>query len=104
VRQILAVKRRTYVAGSCFSYGQAIPYLPLLDFLRDNCGITEADSPETITARVRLGLQEVALDPEAGTPYLLHLLGVQAGTEGLAMLSPETIKTRTFDTLRQMSL
>jgi predicted ATPase len=29
---------------------------------------------------------------------------VQAGTEGLAMLSPETIKTRTFDTLRQMSL
>ena len=53
---------------------------------------------------MRLGLQEVGLDPEAGTPYLLHLLGVQAGTEGLAVLSPETIKPRTFDTLRQMSL
>ena len=103
-RQSLTGKRLTYLAGSCLSYGQAIPYLPLLDILRHNCGITEADSPETITARVRLGLQEVGLDPEAGTPYLLHLLGVQAGTEGLAVLSPETIKTRTFDTLRQMSL
>ena len=103
-RQSLTGKRLTYLAGSCLSYGQAIPYLPLLDILRHNCGITEADSPETITTRVRLGLQEVGLDPEAGTPYLLHLLGVQAGTEGLAVLSPETIKTRTFDTLRQMSL
>ena len=103
-RQSLREKRLTYLAGSCLSYGQAIPYLPLLDILRHNCGITEADSPETITTRVRLGLQEVGLDPEAETPYLLHLLGVQAGTEGLAVLSPETIKTRTFDTLRQMSL
>src|SRR5712691_6345832 len=103
-RQSLTGKRLTYLTGSCLSYGQAIPYLPLLDILRHNCGITEADSPETITTRVRLGLQEVGLDPEAGAPYLLHLLGIQAGTEGLAVLSPETIKTRTFDTLRQMSL
>jgi hypothetical protein len=103
-RQSLMGKRLTYLAGSCLSYGQSIPYLPLLDLLRHNCGITEADSPETITARVRLALQEVGLDPEVGTPYLLHLLGVQAGTEGLAELSPETIKTRTFDTLRQLSL
>jgi predicted ATPase len=103
-RQSLIGKRLTYLAGSCLSYGQAIPYLPLLDILRHNCGLTEADSPETIAARVRLGLQEVGLDPEAEAPYLLHLLGVQAGAEGLAVLSPETIKTRTFDTLRQMSL
>jgi tetratricopeptide (TPR) repeat protein len=103
-RQSLAGKRLTYLAGSCLSYGQAIPYLPLMDILRHNCGITEADSPETVTARVRLGLQEVGLDPEVGSPYLLHLLGVQAGTESLGVLSPETIKTRTFDTLRQMSL
>jgi class 3 adenylate cyclase/tetratricopeptide (TPR) repeat protein len=104
LRQRLTGQRLTYLAGSCLSYGQAIPYLPLLDLLRHNCGITEADSPETITARVHLGLQEVGLDPAAGTPYLLHLLGVHAGTESLAVLSPEAIKTRTFDTLRQMSL
>src|SRR5262249_41019997 len=30
--------------------------------------------------------------------------GVQEGTERLAMLTPDAIKTRTFETLRQMSL
>ena len=42
------------------------------------------------------------MDPEASAPYLLKLLGVQEGTEPIAMLTPEAIRTRTFETLRQM--
>jgi predicted ATPase len=75
-----------------------------MDILRHNAGITEADSPEGMATKVRLSLQEVGLDPAEGAPYLLQLLGVKEGTELLAMLSPEAIKTRTFATLRQMSL
>src|SRR5438874_701812 len=75
-----------------------------MDILRNNAGITETDSPEAMATKVRLSLQEVDLDPEEGAPYLLQLLGVKEGTEPLAMLSPEAIKTRTFATLRQMSL
>jgi class 3 adenylate cyclase len=30
----------TYLAGRCVSYGQATPYLPLLDLLRQACGLT----------------------------------------------------------------
>src|SRR4029450_496293 len=37
-------------------------------------------------------------------PYLLQLLGVKEGTEPLAVFTPEAIRTRTFDTLKQMSL
>ena len=44
------------------------------------------------------------MDVEASAPYLLQLLGVKEGTESLAALTPEAIKTRTFETLRQMSL
>ena len=44
------------------------------------------------------------MDAEASSPYLLHLLGVQEGTESLAALTPEAVRTRTFDTLKQMSL
>ena len=47
---------------------------------------------------------KVGLDPDDCAPYLLHLLGVPGGTETLADLSPEAVKTRTFDTLLQMSL
>src|SRR4029450_12480081 len=34
----------------------------------------------------------------------LQLLGVKEGTEPIAILTPEAIRTRTFDTLKQMSL
>ena len=103
-RQSLRGKNVTYLEGRCLSYGQHTPYLPVLDLLRHTCGITDAESPAAITRKVRLTLQEVGMDPEAGAPLLLPLLGVPAGTEQLTMLSPEAIKTRTFATLQQLSL
>jgi class 3 adenylate cyclase len=103
-RQRLHGKRVTYLEGRCLSYGRAIPYLPLLDLLRHNCGITEADSPEVITAKIHLSLQEVGMTPDEWTPYLLHLFGIQDGTEPLAVLSPEAIKARTFEMIQYMSL
>jgi predicted ATPase len=44
------------------------------------------------------------MDPEASAPYLLQLLGVKEGTESIAAFTPEAIRTRTFETLKQMSL
>jgi predicted ATPase len=93
-----------YLEGHCLSYGSAIPYLPVLDLLQSGCGITSLDSTETITEKVRLGLQTTGMDPEEGAPYLLPLLGVETDTERLAGLSPEVIRARTFATLRQMFL
>ena len=46
----------------------------------------------------------MGLDPEAGVPYLLQLLGHRAGAERLAGHSPEVIKTRTMALCRQMLL
>ena len=103
-RQHLHGKRLTYLEGRCLSYGRAIPYLPLLDLLRHNCGITEADGPEVIAAKVHRSLQEVGMTPDEWTPYLLHLFGIQEGTEPRAVLSPEAIKARTFEMIQQMSL
>lgn len=103
-RQNLATQRVTYLEGRCLSYGSAIPYLPVLDVLRANCGITETDGPAVIGEKVRLSLQEVGMHPERGMPYLLHLLGGQAGTESVAGMHPETRKAQTLATLLQLSL
>jgi len=94
----------TYVEGRCLSYGNTIPYHPIIDVLRNNCGITETDSPAEVIEKVRFALQEVGMDVEESAPYLLQLLGVTEGTESIAVLTPEAIRTRTFETLRQMSL
>src|SRR5262249_32823272 len=88
-RQGLQDKRVTYLEGRCLSYGSTIPYHPLIDVLRHNCDITEADSPEVIIEKVHLALQEVEMDAEASAPYLLQLLGVKDGTTALTLLTPE---------------
>src|SRR5215510_1001237 len=75
-RQSLAGQRLTYLTGRCLSYGSTTPYLPVLEILRHNCGITETDRPEDITAKVHRALQEVDMAPAAWAPVLLHLLGV----------------------------
>src|SRR5262249_31092581 len=103
-RQRLQGKRVTYLEGRCLSYGSTMPYHPIIDILRNNCAITETDSPEAITEKIRFALHEVGIDAEASSPYLLQLLGVKDGTASIAVLTPEAIRTRTFDTLKQMSL
>jgi len=103
-RHSLEGRRVTYLEGRCLSYGSAIPYVPVLDHVRQNCGIAEADPPEVIAEKVRFGLHEVEMDPDEWMPYLLQFLGVKEGTERLAGVSPETIKARTFETIRLMSL
>src|SRR5262249_57187966 len=103
-RQRLQDKRVTYLEGRCLSYGSTIPYHPLIDVLRHNCGIIETDSPEAITEKVHVALREVGMEAEASAPYLLQLLGVKEGTESIAAFTPEAIRTRTFETLKQMSL
>jgi tetratricopeptide (TPR) repeat protein len=100
----LAGGRVTWVEGRCVSYGTAIPYWLLLDMLRSNCGIVEADTPEAIVEKVRAGLQEVGMDPEGDSPVLLHLLGVNAVGDSPALSNPEAVKARAFETFHQLSV
>lgn len=53
---------------------------------------------------MRIALQALGMEPEDAAPYLLQLLGVREGTDRLAELTPEVIKTRTFEMLRQTNL
>ena len=103
-RRTLAEQRVTVLEGRCVSYGSSIPYLPWIDIVRNNCGLVESDSPELIADKVATALREVGMDPDEWSVYLLHLLGVKERAEFLDALSPEAVKARTFETLRQMSL
>lgn len=90
------------MAGRCLSYGSGSPYLPLLYMLRNEWKIGEADDSGTISIKVRAVLEKAGVEPEASLPYLLRLLGLREGTEGLSDLSPQALQERTFRILRRV--
>jgi class 3 adenylate cyclase/tetratricopeptide (TPR) repeat protein len=102
-RQGLGKDTVTYLEGRCVSYGGAIPYLPVLDVLRSECELSEADSHEMTTTKISSTLRELSIDDES-LPYLLALVGVKQAAETLREITPETIKARTFQALLHMAL
>jgi transcriptional regulator with AAA-type ATPase domain/tetratricopeptide (TPR) repeat protein len=102
-RHGLQGQRVTYLEGQCLAYGQTVPYLPVRDLVRQQCGLTEGESPATVVAHVDRTLRRVGIAPEEA-PYVLRLLGIQEGTAELTARSPEAIKLHTFAVLRQLHL
>ena len=100
----LGAARVTWREGRCRSYGTTMPYMPIIDVVRQNFRLGDLESGEVIDTKVRSGLAALGLDPKAMAPYLMHLLGYKEGTETLTGQSPEAIKARTVDALRQVSL
>jgi DNA-binding NtrC family response regulator/tetratricopeptide (TPR) repeat protein len=103
-QQGLSDKPVTYVEGRCFAYGEAMPYLPVVEILRQYAGIAELDAPEAVADKVHRSLQAVGMDPEAAAPYLLRLLGLERGTDALAGLAAEAVRAGTIQTLCQLFL
>jgi class 3 adenylate cyclase/tetratricopeptide (TPR) repeat protein len=67
----LANERVTWLEGHCVAYGQAIPYLPVLEVLRANFRIEEGDNPLQIEEKLRQGVRQ--LDPRI--EWILPFLG-----------------------------
>ena len=94
----------TWLEGRCLSYGENVPYLPILEMLRHNFGITDGVHGLEVADRVRAGLESVGMDAQEWAPYLLQILGMHQGTERLVGLAPEAVRSRTLEAIRQLAL
>jgi DNA-binding NtrC family response regulator/tetratricopeptide (TPR) repeat protein len=94
----------TFLEGRCFSFGQVIPYLPVLDLVRALCGVVDADPPEAVADKVKATLASVGLESSEAAQDLLYLLGLGDGAARLAGRSPEEIKAWIFDALNECLL
>ena len=103
-RQLLGGKPLAAAAGRCRTWGAAVPYLPVLDLVRQLSGITEADSAAQVADRIRTALLEAGLDLLESVRQMFHLLGVESEAEGLDALEPELTKERIFETLQRLML
>ncbi len=95
--------RTRWIEGRCAPHGANQPYLPVLDLVRQLCGVspqTAGELPRSVTAAFAR-LQA----PAAGIPYILQLLAPGGDGDGvIASLSPEAVRARTFEALRHLFL
>jgi class 3 adenylate cyclase/tetratricopeptide (TPR) repeat protein len=93
----------TWLEGRCVSFGQSIPFLPLVDQLRENFGIEELDGEPEIIAKVEHGMRRLG-GLDAQIPYVRHLLSVDPGDPAITAMDPAARRKRLFDAVRALSL
>jgi class 3 adenylate cyclase/tetratricopeptide (TPR) repeat protein len=103
-RRTLGATEVTTLEARCRSYGSAIPYLPLLDLVRAQCGIDERDSQATVTGRVRATLADLGLDADERAPFVLNLLGIKEGAAAVEDIPQDVVRARTVEALSRMLL
>ncbi|OGL03454.1 MAG: hypothetical protein A3I03_06005 [Candidatus Rokubacteria bacterium RIFCSPLOWO2_02_FULL_68_19] len=109
-RLLLEFRRRgegetvTWLEGPCISFGQSIPFLPIIELLKRNPQIEDADTEAEIIAKVDRGLAFLGGDAPAVAPYLKYLLSVNPGDPAVAAMEPAQRRARIFEALRQITL
>ncbi|HEU4367116.1 MAG TPA: sigma 54-interacting transcriptional regulator [Methylomirabilota bacterium] len=89
--------------GRCTSYGTHVPYFPVLEVLQTVCGVEEADPSDVVDAKVLAALRPLGDTGVASAPFLQYLLFPRKSGE-LRGRSPDAIKAKTFEAIRQIVL
>jgi class 3 adenylate cyclase/tetratricopeptide (TPR) repeat protein len=90
----------TWLEGRCISFGESIPFLPLIDQLRENFGIQEFDGEPEIIAKIEHGMGEV----EAHIPAMRYLLAVDPGDPAFAAMEAVARRRKIFEAVRALTL
>ncbi|MGH7331822.1 MAG: ATP-binding protein [Candidatus Rokuibacteriota bacterium] len=103
-RRSLENERLIWLEGHCVAYGQATPYLPVLDMCRANFQIEDGDNPLQIEAKLRQGVRAIDPELERILPNLRELFGVAGEHDVLAHLDPKERRRQMFEAIRTLTL
>src|SRR5713226_318670 len=93
----------TWLEGQCISFGQSIPFLPLIDQLRENFGIEEFDGEPEIIAKVEHAMRRMG-QVDAYIPYVRYLLSVDPGDPAVLAIDAPARRRRILDAVRALSI
>lgn len=91
-----------WLEGQCISYGQKIPYLPIVDLLKNTFGIEEDDNDTRIIQRIAEATASWEKSARETIPYLKFLLNVDPGVAAIATMDPIERRAGIFDGLRNL--
>jgi class 3 adenylate cyclase/tetratricopeptide (TPR) repeat protein len=76
----------TWLEGDCISFGQAIPFLPVIAMLKQRFGIDDGDDDAAIGAKIDRAVAALGAEASGGAPYLRYLLSVDPGDPAVAAM------------------
>lgn len=86
----------------CVSYGENIPYLPVIELVRHGFGITESDDADTIIDKVDRDIVDWSPAAQKTVPYLKFLLQVDPGDAAVEQMDPMERRAGILDALRAL--
>jgi tetratricopeptide (TPR) repeat protein len=93
----------TWLEGRCISFGESIPFLPIIDQLRENFGIQEFDGEPEIIAKIEHGMRRMG-EVEAHIPAIRYLLSVDPGDPAFAAMEAVARRRQLFAAVRALTL
>jgi tetratricopeptide (TPR) repeat protein len=103
-RKTVANEDVTFLEGRCLSYSRGISYHPIIDILKSNFDIQEADAASEIKEKVQKGLTILGIDEASTLPYILEILSVKDSGIDKIPMSPEGTKNRIIEALKRVVL
>ncbi|MDQ3931504.1 MAG: AAA family ATPase, partial [Actinomycetota bacterium] len=92
-----------WLEGHCISFGRAIPYLPIMEVVRQSFGVEESDDEAAIVGRVEQRTVDWDERARSLVPYLKYLLNVDPGP-AVVRMDPRERQAGIFDALRTLIL
>jgi class 3 adenylate cyclase/tetratricopeptide (TPR) repeat protein/ribosomal protein L40E len=93
----------TWLEGRSWSFGRSIPFHPLIDLLKRNFRIEEADTEETIIKKIEANVLRLGEDLRPILRYLRYLLSVDPGEPAVLSMDPKLRRGEIFDALRRLA-
>ncbi len=97
-----AGEEATWLQSWCVSFDQSIPFVPMIDQLRENFRIEEFDGEPEIIAKVEHGMRRMG-ELEAHIPYMRYLLGVDPGDPAILVMDASDRRKKMFEAVRALT-
>jgi class 3 adenylate cyclase/tetratricopeptide (TPR) repeat protein len=93
-------RRLHWISGQCISFGENIPYLPVVDVFKSAFDVQETDDAAQIISKVQAQTSSWDDACRATEPYIRFLLNVDPGDDDVAAMDPQVRRVGFFDAFR----